>query len=209
MTTEPPSVHVFGVAHNDETLVRRIPERAPDGVTKVYHEALNREERSLRQALLWRPLGWLAPSLRSDTPVSPPGSWCERAAISLAEANNAELHYVELSRKQRAAGLFYLPTVFEWLHVVFGLLAVVYVILSVGGWVAAFVTFVVVASATPHGDLWNHVEYPIRERHMADQIRAHLPDDGGAGVAIVGETHRPFVVEALAPIAVTSEDLTS
>ena len=208
MTTETPSIHVFGVAHNDETLVRRIPERVPDCVTKVYHEALNHEERSFREALRWRPLGWLAPSLRSDTPVQPPGSCCERAAIELAESRGADLHYVELSRKRRAAALFYLPTLFEWLHVVLGAVAVLYALLALGGWVTAFVTFVVVASATPHGDLWNHVEYPVRERHMAEQIRKHSPERG-VGVAVVGETHRPFVVEALAPLVVTSEDLTA
>jgi len=204
-----PTVHVFGVVHSDETLLERIAEDSPERVTIVYHEGCRHDGLSIRNRLIFRPLGILPPAIRGDIPSKSPDSQCERAAINLCEERGGDFHYIGMPMNERASALHYFPTLADWSYIVLALIGASYVATvssMVGG--GAFLILAAVC-ALPIGDLLNEYEYPIRERYMAEKILENPPAECGVGVAVVGEDHREAVEANLEAFETNSKDLTN
>lgn len=202
-----PRLQIFGVAHSDESLTDRIVGGSPDQVSKVYHESPDIEG-MFRDTYLYRPLNFLAPTIRGDTLGRSPLSECEKAANRLADDQNAELHHIGMSRKKRAHRFYLASTLSEW-TLICGIGYTIYLALSIGD-LSSAVVFLLAGTvlATVFGDIWNRLEYPYREEYMAGQIRQKPPKGEEWGVVVVGNSHREPIAERLADMDITSEDLT-
>lgn len=203
-----PIVHLFGVAHYDPTLEERVLKRGSESLTDVYHESPKSE--SVAGFLLYflaHPTFFVPLVFRKVTDKWTPNSECRKAAEKLADLYDADLHFIEAPRGERAKDVFGLATIFGWIHIWFLVRGVSwgYSVTGIDGafWVVAILGFF----AIPHGHLWNRLEFRVREARMVENILKDLPEEGSTGMAIIGDSHRKSIEKLLDGVDTHSESL--